>query len=58
MLLYFYPPFDARLQQGGEGGVSITAQRRERSVMFTPLPPGTDAARPAVFFGRGSITLT
>jgi hypothetical protein len=51
MFLYFCPPFDARLQQGGEGGVIITAQRRERSVMFTPLPPGTDTARPAVFWG-------
>jgi hypothetical protein len=50
MFLYFCPPFGARLQQGGEGGVSITTQRRERSVMFTPLPPGTDTARPAVFW--------
>jgi hypothetical protein len=47
MLFCFYPPRDACLQQGGEGGVNITAQRVERSVMLAPSPLGTDTARPA-----------
>jgi hypothetical protein len=51
MFLYFCPPFDARLRPGGEWGVSSTARRLERSMMFTPLPPGTDTARPAVSLG-------
>jgi hypothetical protein len=52
MILCFCPPLDACLQQGGEGGVNVTTQRRQRSVMFTPSPPGTDIARPADLSGQ------
>jgi hypothetical protein len=52
MCLCFCPPRDACLQQGGEGGVNATAQRLERSVMFTPSPPGTGTARPADLSGQ------
>jgi hypothetical protein len=52
MFLCFCPPVDARLQQGGDGGVNITARRLERSVMFTPWPPGTGTVRPADFTGQ------
>jgi hypothetical protein len=52
MFLYFCPPRDAAFKQGGEGGVNITAQRLERSVTFTPSPPGADTARPADLSGR------
>ena len=48
MLLCFRPPLDACLQQGGEGGVDITTQRFERSVMFTP----SGTARPADLSGQ------
>jgi hypothetical protein len=51
-MLLFCPSLDARLQQGGDGGVNITAQRHERSVMFTPSPPGTATARPADLSGQ------
>jgi hypothetical protein len=48
----FRLPHDACLQQGGEGGVNVTAQRLERSVMFTPSPPGAGTARPADLSGQ------
>jgi hypothetical protein len=47
MVTCFSSPRDARLQQGGAGGVNITAPRLGRVVMFTPSPPGTGTARPA-----------
>ena len=52
VMFLFCPSLDARLQQGGDGGVNITAQRPERSVMFTSSPPGTATARPADFSGQ------
>jgi hypothetical protein len=52
MFFCFYPPRDACLQQGGAGGVNTTTPRFGRSVMFTPLPPGTDTARPADLSGQ------
>jgi hypothetical protein len=52
MFLCFCPPLDARLQQGGDGGVNITAQRLERSVMFTPWPPGPGTVHPADLTGQ------
>jgi serine protease Do len=48
----FCPPLDACLQQGGDGGVNITAQRLERSAMFTPSPVGAGTARPADLSGQ------
>jgi hypothetical protein len=52
MCFYFCPPLDACLQHGGEGGVNITGQRLERSVMFTPSPLATVTARPADLSGQ------
>jgi hypothetical protein len=52
MFFYFGPPRDACLQQGGEGGVNITAERVQRLVMFTPSPPGTGTAHPADLSGQ------
>jgi hypothetical protein len=52
MFACFYPPRDACLQQGGEGGVNIAAQRLGCVVMFTPSPPGTGTARPADLSGQ------
>jgi hypothetical protein len=46
------PPLVARLRQGGDGGVNITAKRRMRSVMFTPSPRGTVTVRPADLTGQ------
>jgi hypothetical protein len=52
MLFYSCPPLVARLQQGGAGGVKITARRPERLMMFTPSPPGADTVRPADLIGQ------
>jgi hypothetical protein len=52
MCFFFCPPLGACLQQGGEGGVNITGQRLECSVMFTPSPLGTFTARPADLSGQ------
>jgi hypothetical protein len=54
MFLCFCPPLDACLQQGDEGGVTAIAERLERSVTFTPSPPGADIARPADLAGQPS----
>lgn len=51
MSLYF-SPLDACLQQGGDGGVSITARRLACQVMRTPSPAGNVTARPADVFGQ------
>lgn len=51
MIFRFSPTLGACLQQGGDGGVD-TSQRSERSVMYTPSPPGTVTARPADLSGR------
>jgi hypothetical protein len=52
MFFSFCPPRDACLQQGGDGGVNITAERVQRSLMFTPWPPGPHTARPADLSGQ------
>ena len=52
MFTCLYAPRDACPQQGGEGGVNITAQRLGRVVMFTPWPRGTGTARPADLLGQ------
>jgi hypothetical protein len=51
-VFFFCPPLGACLQQGGEGGVNISGQRLECSVMFTPSPLGTFNARPADLSGQ------
>jgi hypothetical protein len=51
MFFCFRPSGGACLERGGEGGANVTAQRVERSVMFTPSPPGTDIASPADLSG-------
>jgi len=52
MFACLYAPRDACLQQGGEGGVNITAQRLGHVVMCTPSPRGAGTARPADLFGQ------
>jgi hypothetical protein len=52
MLFRSCPPLVARVQQGGAGGVNITARRPERLMMFTPSPPGADTVRPADLIGQ------
>ena len=52
VMFLFCPSLDARLQQGGDGDVNITAQRPERSVMFTPSRRGTATACPADLTGQ------
>ena len=52
MVINFRPPFGACLQQGGDDGVDITAQRVAAAVMLTPLPFGIVTAGSADLIGQ------
>ena len=47
MSLFIIPSFDTHLCQGGLGGANRSDRRPCRSVLFAPMPRGTDTARPA-----------
>ena len=44
---FLTPPFDTSLRQGGVGGANRSDRRPYRSLVFAPMPRGTDTARPA-----------
>ena len=47
MPLFLMPSFDTILRPGGVGGANRDDRRPCRSVLFVPMPRGTDTARPA-----------
>jgi hypothetical protein len=47
MSLFLTPSFDTSLCQGGVGGVNYSEAGPCQSLLFTPMPCGTDTACPA-----------
>jgi hypothetical protein len=47
MLPFLTPSFETGLRQGGVGGANRSDRRVCRSVVFEPMPRGSDTARSA-----------